>query len=68
MSSSFFADLGIQNPDYHLNCGGGSHAEQTANVMISFEKICVTEKPDMVLVVGDVNSTIAAGLVAKNFR
>lgn len=65
MSDSFFRDLGIPDPDYHLGCGGGSHAEQTAKIMVEFEKLCLVENPDMVLVVGDVNSTIAAGLVAK---
>jgi len=65
MSDSFFRDLGIPKPDYHLGCGGGSHAEQTAKIMVEFEKLCCAEQPAMVLVVGDVNSTIAAGLVAK---
>lgn len=65
MSDSFFEDLAIKKPDYYLDCGGGTHAEQTAKVMVEFEKLCVSEKPDFVLVVGDVNSTIAAGLVAK---
>ncbi len=68
MSDSFFKDLGIKEPDYSLECGGGSHAEQTAKIMITFEKLCVKEKPDIVLVVGDVNSTIAAGLVAKKLQ
>lgn len=68
MSQSFFEDLGIKEPEYHLGCGGGSHAEQTASVMVKFEKLCIDVKPDFVLVVGDVNSTIAAGLVAKKLK
>lgn len=65
MSDSFFVDLNIPDPDYHLGVGGGSQAEQTAKIMIEFEKVCIKELPDLVLVVGDVNSTIAAALVAK---
>jgi UDP-N-acetylglucosamine 2-epimerase (non-hydrolysing) len=68
MSGSFFKELGIKQPDYHLNCGSGSHAVQTATIMIKFEEVCVKENPDLVLVVGDVNSTIAAGLVAKKLH
>ena len=68
MSGSFFKELGIKQPDYHLNCGSGSHAVQTAAIMVKFEEVCVKEKPDLVLVVGDVNSTIAAGLVAKKLH
>jgi UDP-N-acetylglucosamine 2-epimerase (non-hydrolysing) len=68
MSGSFFKELGIKQPDYHLNCGSGSHAVQTATIMVKFEEVCVKESPDLVLVVGDVNSTIAAGLVAKKLH
>ena len=68
MSDTFFEDLGIPSPDFHLECGGGSHAEMTAKIMVAFEKLCHAENPDMVLVVGDVNSTIAAGLVAKKLQ
>jgi UDP-N-acetylglucosamine 2-epimerase (non-hydrolysing) len=68
MSASFFEDLGIKEPDYNLEVGSGSHAVQTANIMIKFEEVCLKEKPDMVLVVGDVNSTIATGLVAKKIH
>ncbi len=64
MSESFFIDLEIPKPDYNLGVGSGSHTEQTAKIMIEFEKICIKEKPDLVLVVGDVNSTIACSLVA----
>lgn len=68
MSGSFFAELGIDKPEYNLEVGSGSHAEQTAAIMVAFEQVCKAEQPDMVLVVGDVNSTIAAGLVAKKMH
>jgi UDP-N-acetylglucosamine 2-epimerase (non-hydrolysing) len=63
MSDSFFADLGIPQPDFHLEVGSASHAVQTARIMTAFEPIVLQEKPDWVLVVGDVNSTIACALV-----
>jgi UDP-N-acetylglucosamine 2-epimerase (non-hydrolysing) len=63
MSDSFFTDLGIPKPDYHLEVGSHSHAVQTAKIMTAFEPIVLAEKPDWVLVVGDVNSTIACALV-----
>ena len=65
MSKIFFDDLEMPKPDYYLGVGSGSHAEQTAKVMIEFEKVLLKEKPDLVLVVGDVNSTIACSLVAS---
>lgn len=65
MSDIFFDDLGIPAPDINLAVGSGSHAEQTANVMMKFEPICEQEKPDWVVVVGDVNSTMACTLVAS---
>ena len=65
MSQAFFEDLEIQEPDYFLGAGSGSHGEQTAKVMVEFEKVCEQERPDMVLVVGDVNSTMACSIVAK---
>jgi len=68
MSDTFFASLGIKKPDYNLEAGSGSHAVQTAEIMVRFEKVCEKEKPDLVLVVGDVNSTIATGLVAKKMH
>ncbi|HEX5127966.1 MAG TPA: UDP-N-acetylglucosamine 2-epimerase (non-hydrolyzing) [Rhodocyclaceae bacterium] len=70
MSDVFFEELGIPQPDYHLECGGGSHAEQTAKILIAFEKICLDAKPqpDCVLVVGDVNSTLACSIVAKKLH
>ena len=64
MSKVFFEDLELPNPDFYLGVGSGSHADQTARVMLEFEKIVVAEKPDMVVVVGDVNSTLACSLVA----
>lgn len=65
MSKSFFDVLNIPRPDVDLGVGSGSHAEQTAKVMVEFEKICLGEKPDMVVVVGDVNSTMACTIAAK---
>jgi len=63
MSDSFFRDLGIPAPDFHLEVGSHSHAVQTAKIMTAFEPVVLQEKPDWVLVVGDVNSTIACALV-----
>lgn len=68
MSSSFFYDLNIRKPDYFLNSGSGSHAEQTGKVMVEFEKVCLKEKPDIVMVVGDVNSTLACSVTAKKLN
>ncbi|MDR1491157.1 MAG: UDP-N-acetylglucosamine 2-epimerase (non-hydrolyzing) [Planctomycetaceae bacterium] len=64
MSDLFFRELGIPTPDVNLGVGSGSHAVQTAEIMKTFEQVCLEYKPDYVLVVGDVNSTIACGLVA----
>jgi len=64
MSRIFFDDLGMPEPDIHLGVGSGSHAEQTARVMVEFEQVCRREKPDLVVVVGDVNSTLACSIVA----
>src|SRR5262245_49756163 len=64
MSDVFFRELGIPVPDVHLNVGSGSHAEQTARIMMEFEKVCLREKPSLILVVGDVNSTLACTIVA----
>ena len=64
MSDSFFADLGIPRPDHHLEVGSGSHAVQTAEVMRRFEPVLGSVRPQAVLVVGDVNSTLACALVA----
>lgn len=64
MSDAFFRDLEMPEPAYFLGVGSGTHAEQTAKVMVEFEKVCMDAKPALVLVVGDVNSTIAATLTA----
>jgi UDP-N-acetylglucosamine 2-epimerase (non-hydrolysing) len=64
MSKVFFEELDLPQPDIYLGVGSGSHAEQTAKVMIEFEKIVQKEIPDMVVVVGDVNSTLACSIVA----
>lgn len=64
MSQIFFRDLELPEPDFYLGAGSGSHAEQTAKIMIEFEKIILKGKPDLVIVAGDVNSTIACSLVA----
>ena len=65
MSKSFFDVLGIPHPDVDLGVGSGSHAEQTARVMVEFEKVCLRERPRIVVVVGDVNSTMACAISAK---
>jgi len=65
MSRTFFEELDIPEPAYSLNVGSGSHAEQTAKIMIAFEEVCRQEAPDLVMVVGDVNSTLACSIVAK---
>ncbi len=68
MSDVFFRDLGIPVPDRHLGVGSGSHAVQTANIMTAFERVALEDRPDLVVVVGDVNSTIACALTAKKLR
>jgi len=68
MSKIFFDELGLPKPDFYLGIGSGSHAVQTAGVMVEFEKVLLQEKPDLVIVVGDVNSTIACSLVAKKMN
>jgi len=65
MSDAFFDDLRLPKPDFHLGVGSGSHAEQTAGVMVAYEKILMKTPPDWVVVVGDVNSTVACSLAAK---
>jgi UDP-N-acetylglucosamine 2-epimerase (non-hydrolysing) len=62
MSDTFFEDLGLPRPHYHLGVGSGSHAEQTGKVMVEYEKLVMSVQPDMVVVVGDVNSTLACTL------
>jgi UDP-N-acetylglucosamine 2-epimerase (non-hydrolysing) len=64
MSDAFFNDLGLPKPDLNLGVGSGSHAEQTGHVMINYEKVVQKERPDLVIVVGDVNSTMAATIAA----
>lgn len=64
MSDVFFEELQIQKPDVHLGIGSGSHAVQTAHIMIEFEKVCLQDRPCLTLVAGDVNSTVACSLVA----
>lgn len=68
MSGSFFRDLGMPAPDVNLDVGSGSHAEQTARVMLAFEPLLLDYKPDWVVVVGDVNSTLACALVASKLQ
>jgi UDP-N-acetylglucosamine 2-epimerase (non-hydrolysing) len=68
MSKVFFDELSIPPPDVHLGVGSGSHAEQTARVMLAFEPVLLREQPGLVLVVGDVNSTLACTLVAKKLH
>ena len=63
MSAVFFKELGLPNPDINLRVGAGTHAEQTANILLRFEKVIPKLRPDIVIVYGDVNSTIAAALV-----
>ena len=65
MSRVFFENLQLPKPDFYLGVGGGSHAEQTARIMIEFEKVLEKEKPDLIIVPGDVNSTMACSLVAS---
>jgi len=65
MSQAFFDDLDLPRPDFFLEAGSGSHAVQTGRIMVAFEALCEAEKPDLVMVVGDVNSTLACTIVAK---
>lgn len=65
MSETFFKELGIPNPDINLEIGSGTHAEQVGKTMIAFEKVIKDEKPDWVVVLGDVNATIACSVTAK---
>ena len=68
MSDTFFEELGIPAPDVNLGCGGGSQAEQTAAIMVAFEKELMAHPADVVLVVGDVTSTMACSIVAKKLN
>ncbi len=68
MSDTFFEELGIPMPDINLGCGGGTQAEQTANIMVAFERDLMANPTDLVLVVGDVTSTMACSIVAKKLN
>jgi len=68
MSKVFFLDLGLRPPDVNLGVGSGAHAEQTGTVMIRLERVLMEQKPDLVLVVGDVNSTLAAAITAAKLH
>lgn len=68
MSESFFESLGIPNPDINLEVGSGSHAAQVGNTMIAFEQVCIDLQPDWVVVVGDVNATLACSVTAKKLN
>ena len=68
MSDTFFEELGIPMPDVNLGCGGGTQAQQTANIMVAFEQDLMEHPTDLVLVVGDVTSTMACSIVAKKLN
>src|SRR5262245_52967394 len=68
LSQVFFDELGIAKPDVNLNTGSGSHARQTAAIMAAFEPVMCSHRPDMLIVVGDVNSTLACALVAAKLE
>ncbi len=68
MSEIFFRELGIPDPDINLEVGSGSHAEQTADIMKRFEQVCLEHLPDWVVIVGDVNSTLACSIVATKLH
>ena len=68
MSDSFFVQLGIPEPNVNLGAGGGTQAEQTAAIMIGYEKLLLSEKSDLCLVVGDVTSTMACAIVAQKLH
>jgi UDP-N-acetylglucosamine 2-epimerase (non-hydrolysing) len=68
MSDTFFNELNIPEPDVNLGCGGGTQAEQTASIMVAFEKELMANPTDLVMVVGDVTSTMACSIVAKKLN
>lgn len=68
MNEVFFEELGIPEPDVFMAAGGGSHSQQTGKIMLAFEELCQAEPPDAVLVVGDVNSTLACSVTAKKLN
>ena len=65
LSEAFFEDLGLPRPDFFLSAGSGTHAVQTGKIMVRFERLCQDEEPDLVVVVGDVNTMLACSIVAK---
>lgn len=68
MNDVFFEELGIPEPHVFMAAGGGSHSQQTGRIMVAFEELCQAERPDAVLVVGDVNSTLACSIAAKKLN
>jgi UDP-N-acetylglucosamine 2-epimerase (non-hydrolysing) len=68
MNDVFFEELGIPEPDIFMAAGGGTHSQQTAKIMVAFEELCQSDRPDAVLVVGDVNSTLACSIVARKLN
>lgn len=68
MSKSFFIDLELPESDFFLGVSSGSHAEQTTKIMVELEKVLLTEEPDIVIIVGDVNTTLACALVASKIK
>ena len=68
MSGAFIRDLGLPTPHVHLGAGRGSHAEQTASIMVAYEQLCQEKTPDWTVVVGDVNSTLACALAATKLN
>lgn len=68
MSDAFFRDLRLPAPDYHLEVGSGTHAEQTGRTMMAYEAVCLTESPAAIVVVGDVNATAACAMVGAKLR
>jgi len=68
MNDVFFEELGIPEPDIFMSAGGGSHSQQTSKIMVAFEELCQASRPDAVLVVGDVNSTLACSIVSKKLN
>lgn len=68
LSGAFFRDLSLPKPDMYLGVGSGTHGEQTGKIMIEFEKVAERERPSLIIVVGDVNSTVAAAMVASKLR